>query len=434
VHLVIIGNGILALTTAFRVAARARPGDRIQIVGPSSRTGSATLAAAAMLHAFAEVEVGSLDHEVGRLHFDLSRRARDLWPAFGDALVRTVEPDAGVARLGYRLGTRVLDPGGDASLDIDAIVSVLAACHEPHERDRGGVSIPNEGSIDPRVVMSYLERALATFPHVEFIDAPVERLLARGGAIASAVLADGRVLDGSDFLLAAGATVTDLLARSGLDLPIQRVFYGIGVSLDLRCPDVRLAGCVRSASRDLTTGSYAVPHEAGRVLLGATSRVWHVPDTAVDPTTNALLLARAAERIDRGFSRAEIVRVNVGWRPTSQDTFPLVGRTSLANLVIASGTRRDGFHLSPLLSEHLCQVLLREHGDPRLAVFAPERAPIHALTREQALAQAVRYGLDRDEVERVHDRVGAVDWGIPTEMLEMYALGYASPAARAVRD
>ena len=69
-HTIIVGNGIIGLTTAFRLLQRAGPNDRISIVGRVQREGSATLAAAAMLNSFAEVEVGSLDSEVELFHFE----------------------------------------------------------------------------------------------------------------------------------------------------------------------------------------------------------------------------------------------------------------------------------------------------------------------------------------------------------------------------
>jgi glycine/D-amino acid oxidase-like deaminating enzyme len=63
-HTVILGNGILSLSTALRLAQRASGNDTITIIGPKSRPGSATLAAAAMLNSFAEMEAGSLDREL----------------------------------------------------------------------------------------------------------------------------------------------------------------------------------------------------------------------------------------------------------------------------------------------------------------------------------------------------------------------------------
>ena len=47
---------------------------------------------------------------------------------------------------------------------------------------------------------------------------------------------------------------------------------------------------------------------------------------------------------------ATLVKINVGWRPTTQDTFPLIGKTSLNNLFIATGTKRISYCI---ISENL---------------------------------------------------------------------------------
>ena len=57
---VIIGNGIIALSTAFRMHQRLSPGDEVVILGPQDRPGSATLAAGAMLNSYGEIQKGSL--------------------------------------------------------------------------------------------------------------------------------------------------------------------------------------------------------------------------------------------------------------------------------------------------------------------------------------------------------------------------------------
>ncbi len=67
------------------------------------------------------------------------------------------------------------------------------------------------------------------------------------------------------------------------------------------------------------------------------------------------------------------------------------------------------------------------------------------MTRQQAIDKAVRHTLSaayqhdfrpskgrmgeqvgqmiRQDLERVHDQAGAIDWGIPPEMLDMYRYG-----------
>jgi hypothetical protein len=155
----------------------------------------------------------------------------------------------------------------------------------------------------------------------------------------------------------------------------------------------------------------------------------------------------AMEQINSNFYRAELIRVNIGWRPSTQDTYPLLGKTSISNLIVASGTKRDGFHMAPLISERIVAMLYDEPVDERFVCFSPERTPIRSLTREQAISKAVRHQMSaayqhgfspsssrmpdqikqmyRDELERLHDQVGAHDWGIPPEMLDMYRYGHA---------
>ncbi|HVW38587.1 MAG TPA: hypothetical protein VHB99_14830, partial [Pirellulales bacterium] len=87
--------------------------------------------------------------------------------------------------------------------------------------------------------------------------------------------------------------------------------------------------------------------------------------------------------------------------------------------------------------------------EPKIDVtmFRPERKPVRLYSREEAISAAVRHAINaayqhgfspsydkmvdelrdhtRADLERLHDRVGAVDWGIPPEMVGMYKSGYA---------
>jgi len=86
-HTVIIGNGIIGMTIAFRLARRAGSDDRITLIGKKIRLGSATLAAGAMLNSFAEIEKDSLDSELDIYRFELSHLATKMWPKFERELI-----------------------------------------------------------------------------------------------------------------------------------------------------------------------------------------------------------------------------------------------------------------------------------------------------------------------------------------------------------
>ena len=486
-HTVVLGNGIVALSTAFRLVQRwtAQSTDTLTVVGRFARPGSATLAAAAMFNSFAEIEAGSLDHPLDLYRFELSHLATQMWPDFERALIAAAGEALPAGCQGCQgfncggcitCGTYVVNNNAADDLDdenFDAIVQALRDFNEPHslvsprdipnyapeqrQRATRAVYIPGEGWANPRLMLEKLDAILRRDARVRFLDTSVDRLEASapGAAIAAAVLADGTRVEGDKFLLATGASATDVLARSQLGLPVQRIFYGVGVSLELDSPEYPHTHCIRTPNRGLACGVYSVPYytspevpRGSRILVGASNFTSPTPVHHGRVGSVEALLKASMEQINRNFYRAGLVRVNVGWRPTSQDTYPLLGRTSLPNLLIATGTKRDGFHLAPVISQYMAALLHGEAVDERFASFAPERAPLRLLTREQAVDKAVRHQLSaayqhgfspaksrmpeqvaqmlRDQVERLHDEVGAIDWGIPPEMLDMYRYGHAS--------
>ena len=467
----IIGNGIIGLSTAFRLCQRAAPQDKITLLGKRERPGSATLAAAAMMNCFAEVEAGSLDTDLECYRFEVSRTAAKRWPGFAEEL----EAAAGAAAGLYHGGTYIINNTSADDLDevnFDAIVAALKEYDEPftfvdpkevpnydpEQRYRAlrAMHIPNEGWLNPRRLVDLLEQALKRFPNIRFVDDEVERIQATAKEITSVTTRGGASVSADKYLLCSGATTTDLLAASGIDLGMQRIFYGVGVSIELGSPMYPHKECVRTPNRGLACGLYTVPYLDGadqpqdHILIGATNFISPVPQQYGRLTSVESLMRGAIEQINHNFYRADMIRVNVGWRPTSQDSLPLIGPTRLSNLVVATGTKRDGLHLSPLISETIAAMLHGEGVDPRFAAFAPDRAPLRLLTREKAIAKTVRHQVNaayqhgfvpahgpmrkqmeasfRDSLERLHDQVGAKDWGIPPEMIDMYRYGHAKMA------
>lgn len=481
-HHIIIGNGIVALSTAFRLARRAGDADRITIIGKTSREGAATLAAAAMLNSFAEIEVGSLESEIDLYRFELSHQATQMWPKFEEDIIA-----AGGSHLPkacgscqvlsggcYDRGTYIVNNTAADDLDdenFDAIVAALEMFNEqfshvnprdipnymPEQRHRAtrAIYIPNEGWLNPRIVIEKLDKVLALFKQVTFIEAHADRLVAKNASITGVVLDDGRIVEGDAYLLATGATATDLLTKSDIGIEMQRVFYGVGTSIEIKSPDYPHTKCIRTPNRGLACGIYSVPFFQGpgipndHILIGATNRIMPWPHHHASISNIEGLTTSAIEQLNSNFYRADLVRVNVGWRPTSQDTYPLLGKSSIHNLVIATGTKRDGFHLAPLISEMMADLMEGKAIDERMVMFAPERPLIKTLTREQAVEKAARHMISaayqhgyspsksrmgdqviqmyRDQVNALHDKVGVTDWGIPPEMLDMYRYGHAKP-------
>jgi glycine/D-amino acid oxidase-like deaminating enzyme len=456
----ILGNGILGTMTA-RAWLHAAPTADIVIVGPQARPGSATRAAAAMLNSFTELEGDSLGTPVDRFKFGLSRTATAEWPAIFEDIARETE-------LAYGFGTYLLNNAATDDLDDENFAAVLRFCAEfeepceeidpksipnyrpdPRHRALRAVFLKREGWVNPKQFLDALTQSVARHGKVRFVDAEVSKLASSNGKITSVELDNGEVLSADAFILCNGANAGKVLRESLPDLPVQRMFYGVGMSVEIQSQENRHTHCVRTTNRGLACGVYSVPYGPDRILIGASNYICPEPLDNGHVGSAYTLLKSAMDQINTQFSRARLININVGWRPTTSDTYPLFGKTSLDNLWILGGTKRDGFHLSPVLSRDLVAAMQGKGIDAGYAFLAPERALIRNMSREHAIEKTVRHQINaayqhdfeparnrmveqlqrslRADLTSLHDKLGAVDWGIPPELVDMYRYGHIAP-------
>jgi len=456
---VIIGNGILGLTTAYRLVQR-DPKTKIKVIGPFSHKGCASLAAAAMLNSFCEVDAGTLSNKIEREKFMLNRAAVPLWPEFLEQLQETANQ-----KIHHGFGTNLIDNHSTDELEdenFQAVLDALKEFKEPYEvvnpknipnylpapqaRAARAIYIPNEGWVNPVQLIAALKMALVKSDRVQFIDQSCKSINKTGDSISSVTLEDGQTISGDNFLLAAGANFSEILKNSDLKLNLPRIFYGIGCSILLKTGEFTLNSCLRTPNRGLACGIYAAPFDKEHMVVGASNFISPSPEEYVRLTSIHTLLESAMEQINSHYYRAQLVKVNVGWRPTSADTVPIIGKTSISNLVVATGTKRDGLHCSPIVSKFLSDLLIGKDVSYDLSLFKPERELVRIYTREEAIDTSVKHTLNAAyqhgfkpaknrmvedlkahytyDLTQLHDKVGASSWGIPPEMINMYRYGH----------
>jgi len=460
-NVVIIGNGILALTTAYRLLKLA-PDFQIKIIGPSDHRGCASLAAAAMFNSFAEIDAGTLSNKIERQKFLFNKLSTPHWPT----LLQEVETESGV-KLEYGFGTFLINNHASDTLEdenFDAIIAALEEFHEPYEtvrprdiaqfkpaarmRAARAIYINGEGWANPRIFIAALKKILERDSRVTWIDNYCQSLERSGARIDHVKLDNGETKTGDVYFLAPGAAFSDIVAASNLNTRFPRIFYGIGCSILLKTTGLTLTNCIRTPNRGLACGIYAAPQDTEHTLVGASNFVSPVPEDHVRLTSVHTLIQAAIEQINSDYYRSGLVNVNVGWRPTSADTLPLLGKTSIANLVVSTGTKRDGFHCSPVISNAMAALITGRQPECDLSLFNPERSPVHIYTRDEAIAIAVRHTINaayqhgfvpaknrmtehlekyyRDDLTKIHDAAGADDWGIPPELVDMYRYGHVT--------
>ena len=326
----IVGAGIIGLTTAFELTRRGVDPHQIALVDPAPASG-ATNVAGGMLAPAAEVQY----------------RQEPLYPLMLEsaALYPALIADLPDAEVGYRTESTfvVAADRADAThlreltehqhahgMDVDRLTLRQARAQEPGLSPQlaGVVEIPGDHQVNPRMFAAALLRELQS----------------RGATLvrekAKALRWEGDRCVGVDTLRGDTVYVCNGLGASTLGLPLNlRPVRGDMLRLAGRMPVGRV---VRAFVEDRPV--YIIPRTDGTVAVGATSR----EDARVRPAVDGVYtLLRDAIRVVPAIEDCELVEALVGNRPGTPDDLPYLGLRG-ENLVVSTGYFRHGILLAAL--------------------------------------------------------------------------------------
>ncbi len=368
---VVVGAGVIGLAVGWRAAAA---GLTVAVLDPTP-TGGASHAAAGMLAPVTEVHYG----EERLLALNLASAAR--YPTF----VAELEAAAGVT-VGYRTeGTLAvaLDAGDRAVLaELHAFQTRLGLRTELlTSRDcrllepllspsvRGGLFVAGDHSVDNRrlaaALLAAAERAGVVVRRSRAVELVVDAVRVRGVR-----LADGSTVAADTVVLAAGCWSGSLAGIPPGLLPPVRPVKGQILRL---APGPGGAAGPRRTVRGVVAGGhvYLVPRADGELVVGAS-----VEEQGFDTTVTVggvYELLRDAQALLPGLSELALVESTAGLRPGTPDNAPLIGRTDLEGLLLATGHYRNGILLVPVTAEAVTAMLTSGNTPPVVAPFDPRR-------------------------------------------------------------
>lgn len=153
-------------------------------------------------------------------------------------------------------------------------------------------------------------------------------------------------------------------------------------------PPQPIESIIRTPNRSASCGLHVLARDSRTVYIGATNNLYLMPQTEPMLGLCAFLAKNAMEQINEDFYYTRVIAWQVGNRPVAIDGFPIIGRTSIANLWLMTGTYRDGLTCSPTLSRLMADELT--DGTERCpAIFTPERPLIETRTMEESIQEMV---------------------------------------------
>ncbi len=269
----------------------------------------------------------------------------------------TLDEEAHIAAQARKLGiaAEVLDARQAAARDPGVRMDIA-----------GAVYFPGDCHFAPDRVMARLEaELLATGTVFHWSTEATGWSLDRGNRIRAVKIRDGEI-DADEFVICGGSWSPRILRDLGLKLPLQA---GKGYSLTLKTPRQLPRACAI-----LSEARVAVTPMAGALRFAGTMEIAGLNED-INPLRVRGIIA-AAVRYYPEFEPSDFSEVKpwCGLRPCSPDGLPYMGRTAkFANLSIAAGHAMMGMSLGPITGKLMAQVLEGETPLIDLAQLSPDR-------------------------------------------------------------
>ena len=354
----VLGGGIIGAVATWRASCL---GLSVTCLDPAPGSG-ATWAAAGMLAPVTEASFGEPD--LAALCVDSAAR----WPAFAGELEQASGHDVGLATCGT---LSVSYDQGDAQeaerlhalhrslgLASDRLSVAEAREREPFLGSRlsGAHWVSGDHQVDPRATHRALMSVVDGRPGMRtrvVRTAAVRLLRSAAGDVVGAVDAEGTTHSAGLVVVAAGARSADLLGGIPEVVVPTRAVRGQSIRLDARdVPAFGLRHVVRGTVQMRPV--YVVPRPGGEVVIGATSEE---RTDLCTPAGSVYGLLRDARALVPGVDELDFREVTTGQRPGTPDNLPLIGRTAVPGLAVATGHYRNGVLLAPLTAAALDVVL-----------------------------------------------------------------------------
>ena len=365
---------MIGLSVAWRAAVA---GHLVTVVDTRPGRG-ASWAAAGMLAPAGEAHFG--EEGLTALNLEAARA----WPAFAHAL----EQDSGLSVHLVAEGTLLvaLDPSDLVATDdlLDYRRTLGLTAHRYSARQcraaepliapgiRGGAELVDDHQVDNRHLVDALIAACRA-RGVTFVEDEVAEVVTGASGVVGVRLRDGGAVAVATVVVAAGCRSGQLGGLPGHVLPPVRPVKGLTVRLRAGHGVGRLTRTVRGLVHGRSC--YLVPRQDRSVVVGATAEEKGF-DMAIQVGAVGDLLDDA-RRLVPSLEEYELVDITVGLRPGSPDNAPIVGRTGIDGLVMATGHYRNGILLAPLTAEAVVAMLdHRSAGGAEegpFARFGPDR-------------------------------------------------------------
>lgn len=121
----------------------------------------------------------------------------------------------------------------------------------------------------------------------------------------------------------------------------------------------------------LGKGGYIVPRRNNEIILGSTMEDAGFEKTVTEEGINSIL--QKCNEVVPELKKLKIKETWSGFRPFASDNLPIIGKTSIENLVLATAHGRNGILLAPITAKAVEELVTNDKIMPEIKDFGVER-------------------------------------------------------------
>ena len=328
-----------------------------------------------MLNIYAELEYDSLDTTFGRKKFEMLLEAKKLWPNFVNKLNNKVKNKVKIKK-----GTIVLNNSSADKLDdenfsaiekeikkykenFEYVENKLIDGYIPSEKNRSlnSIFIPDENFIaSSKSLLDSYDIIFSKEKNIFLNQCNARKINIKKNNLKEIIDIKGEKYYSKNVVIAAGAYSKFFINQiKEVNKKIPDLFFGSGCAfISKNINTVIPKHVIRTPNRGMACGLHLVPFSKKDIYVGATNRISHVPIDKPILSSFLGLQNSLIKEININFNNIKIDKICIGHRPTTVDTFPILGPLSVDGMWVASGTKRDGLTLSPLIGKAIANMVL----------------------------------------------------------------------------
>ncbi|MBM75723.1 MAG: hypothetical protein CMK59_10010 [Proteobacteria bacterium] len=389
----VIGNGILGTSTALFL----KESCDVVLYGPKKRRGSGTKAAGAMINVFSELECGQLENEALRAKFEMGLHSLMKWPEHLKRIKKDSGKDILTAQKSCVFKNKYTTPYELEQFNYLKSQQETYPNHIQFDRKNPDqIILPTEFSVDSKELLEALDAILLKSERVDLVNYDSDYQFHFDPYATSISISTKDNQETFDAVVIAAGSFSERIFHSNPAVfeDVQPLFYGIGnaFNVTLNASTAQLInlrpGISRTLNRGGACGFHALPNR-GSIYFGATSTVHSQPEFNPRVQSINVLSKGLLEQFDSHFETG-LVECVVGFRPTTLDSYPLLGKLNDHQIFLATGTKRDGITSSIAISQYISQAILNNKYPKALDLFSPQRELISYFNRELAVEKAAQ--------------------------------------------